>query len=40
MWQNFVDDIMDISYGIMTFTLKDLYFKKARVAIFADMRKL
>ena len=31
---------MNINYGVITFILKQLHFKKADVAIFADIIKI
>ena len=37
MWQNLVGDIIDRIYDVITFISKYLYFKRAGVAIFADI---
>ena len=40
MWQNFVCDVIDKIYDVITFNLKYICFKKAGVAIFADIIKI
>ena len=40
MWQNFVGDVIDKIYDVITFISKYLYFKKGCVAIFADIIKV
>ena len=40
MRQNFIGDIVDRIYYVITFILKYIYFKKVEVAIFADIIKI
>ena len=37
MWQNFVGDVIDRIYGVITFISKHLYFKKGWCSHFADI---
>ena len=40
MRQNFIGDVVDRIYYVITFILKYIYFKKVEVAIFADIIKI